>query len=245
MKIVFHPRYREVYASDPAAAQGRLDRAHELLSSRYDCVEPQPAAEADLQLVHPAHHIRRIKERGQLFELAALAAGGGIAAAQLACSGEPAFGLIRPPGHHASVDSCWGFCWFNNMAIAMEKMRREQGVRSGVIVDIDLHFGDGTSGFYAAKEAVSYFHLDGVSSLDTFLESIEDCDLVGISAGFDRHLEDWGGMLSTEDYRTLGRTIRDFTQDHCPGKVFAVLEGGYNHHILGEAILALLEGLEP
>jgi acetoin utilization deacetylase AcuC-like enzyme len=245
MKIVFDQRYREVYAADPAAAQGRLDRAQELLCSRYDCVSPDPALEADLQLVHPARHINRIKEREHLYELAVLAAGGAIKAAELACAGEPAFGLIRPPGHHASIDSCWGFCWFNNIAIAMEKMRREKGVEQGVIVDIDLHFGDGTSGFYAAKEAVSYFHLDGPGSLEAFLNPVHGCDLVGISAGFDRHVEDWGGMLSTEDYRSIGKTIREFSQVHCPGRVFAVLEGGYNHHVLGEAILALLEGLEP
>ncbi len=245
MKIVFDQRYLEVYASDPAAAQGRLDKAQELLCAKYECLQPQPAQDTDLELVHPPHHINRIKERGHLFELASLAAGGGIAAARLACSGEPAFGLIRPPGHHASVDSCWGFCWFNNIAIAMEKMRREQGVSSGVIVDIDLHFGDGTSGFYSAKEAVSYYHLDGQPGLEAFLNSVQSCDLVGISAGFDRHLEDWGGTLSTEDYRSIGQTIRAFTQKHCPGRVFALLEGGYNHTILGEAILGLLEGLEP
>ncbi|MCF8107009.1 MAG: histone deacetylase family protein, partial [Desulfohalobiaceae bacterium] len=165
-------------------------------------------------------------------------------AAREACSGEPSFGLIRPPGHHASVDSCWGFCWFNNMAVAMEKMRLEQQVTKGVIIDIDLHFGDGTSNFYRSDPDIVYYHLDSARELETVLESIDECQLLGISAGFDRHVQDWGGMLTTDAYRELGRTLGDFSKRVCPGRVFALLEGGYNHRVLGECILALCRGLE-
>lgn len=245
MHIVFHERYREVYASDPAAAKGRLDQAQALLQEMgHTWVSPYPATEEDILLVHTQQHLQRIQQRPHLYELALLAAGGGIAAARQALSGTQAFGLIRPPGHHASVDSCWGFCWFNNMAVAMQAMRRDGLVQRGLIVDIDLHFGDGTSGFYSRDPDVTYYHLDSLPDLERTLNEQDACDLVGISAGFDRHIEDWGGILSTEDYTHLGGIIKEFTDQHCPGRVFALLEGGYNHRILGQAIQALIKGLE-
>ncbi|WP_027371068.1 acetylpolyamine aminohydrolase [Desulfovermiculus halophilus] len=246
MHIVFHERYREVYASDPAAAKGRLDHAAAHLHNQgHTWVTPEPATEEDILLVHTREHLQRIQQRPQLYELALLAAGGAVTAAELACSGTQSFGLIRPPGHHASVDSCWGFCWFNNMAVAMQAMRSKGLVKTGVIVDIDLHFGDGTSGFYAQDPQITYHHLNSFSELEQILAAQAECDLVGISAGFDRHLEDWGGILSTEDYTRIGKMIKEFADLHCPGKVFSLLEGGYNHHILGPAIQALITGLEP
>ena len=244
MHIVFHERYREVYASDPAAAKGRLDQASTYLQEQgHTFVSPDPATEDDILLVHTREHLERIRQRPHLYELALLAAGGAVTAARLACSGTCAFGLLRPPGHHASVDSCWGFCWFNNMAVAMQVMRRQGHVRQGLIVDIDLHFGDGTSGFYAQDPDITYYHLGSLSELERTLAAQEGCDAVGISAGFDRHLEDWGGILSTEDYTRIGKMIKEFADLHCPGKVFSLLEGGYNHHILGPAIQALITGL--
>jgi acetoin utilization deacetylase AcuC-like enzyme len=51
--------------------------------------------------------------------------GEAILAAQMAYDGEPAFGLIRPPGHNASPDSCWGFCYFNNMAVSLRGLMKE------------------------------------------------------------------------------------------------------------------------
>lgn len=244
MKIVFHPRFTEVYAADPAAARGRLDAAVERLSGVYPFIEPQPAADEDILLVHTQRHLQRIKGKDRVYDLALLAAGGAVKAAETACSGEPGFGLIRPPGHHASPDSCWGFCFFNNIAVAMESMRRAGLVKKGVIIDIDLHFGDGSNALYRQDPDITYLHLESLPELKDQLENLSACDLVGISAGFDRHLEDWGGMLRTRDYLDIGRSIADFSARHCPGRVFAVLEGGYNHQVLGECIQALCEGLE-
>lgn len=244
MNIIFHETYQEVYAADPAAARGRLDQAFEELAGLYPVCKPKPATDEDILLVHSKQHLKRIKDKKRLYDLALLSAGGAIKAAELACSGEPSFGLIRPPGHHASVNSCWGFCWFNNMAVAMEKMRRTKQVEKGVIIDIDLHFGDGTSGFYRSDPDITYYHLDSFRELEATLESIPACQLLGISAGFDRHAQDWGGMLSTDDYRELGRIMAGFSQRTCPGRVFALLEGGYNHRVLGACIQALCQGLE-
>jgi len=70
--------------------------------------------------------------------VALLAIGGAIKASQIALTREPALALIRPPSNHASPHSCWGFCYFNNIAISIEKLRRNGVVKRAVIVDIDL-----------------------------------------------------------------------------------------------------------
>jgi acetoin utilization deacetylase AcuC-like enzyme len=71
----------------------------------------------------------------------------------------------------------------------------------------------------------------------------DDADIIGVSAGFDNHIEDWGGLLSTEDYRELGRITRN-AAEKSKGGCFAVLEGGYNHQVLGKNVLAFLEGMD-
>ncbi len=242
MKVVFHERYREVYDTDPAAAGGRMECIVDELMGEYLFVEPQPAGEADLLLVHGRAHLEKVKEKGLLYEIAALSAGGAIKAAQLAVQGDSAFALIRPPGHHASRDSCWGFCWFNNVAVAVERLRRDGAVSRVAIVDIDLHFGDGTNNIFRSDPGVSYYHLEGLKGLERFLAGSEDCDLVAVSAGFDMHVLDWGGILSTNDYATIGRMISGHARRFCRGRFFAVLEGGYNHRVLGKNVKALLRG---
>ncbi len=244
MKVVFHERFREVYDNDPAAAPGRLDGVVKELQPFYEFVEPVPAKEDDILLVHSPDFLNRISRKGQLYEIALLAVGGAIEAARLAVGGEPAFALVRPPGHHASPDSCWGFCWFNNVAVAVEKMRRESGINRGLIVDIDLHFGDGTSNIFSRVPEVDYYHLRIPGDLEKYLAGIGNCDLVAVSAGFDGHVDDWGGLFLSEDYRDLGRMVGSFARRVCQGRVFAVLEGGYNHQVLGKNVRALLEGLD-
>ena len=66
--------------------------------------------------------------------------------------------------------------------------------------------------------------------------------MIGISAGFDNHQEDWGGTLATEDYREMGQMVREAAAQRGAG-CFALLEGGYNHDVLGHNTLALIEGL--
>jgi acetoin utilization deacetylase AcuC-like enzyme len=67
-------------------------------------------------------------------------------------------------------------------------------------------------------------------------------DIIGISAGFDQHIDDWGGLLTTDDYRAIGVMVKKAAQAN-GGGCFAVLEGGYNHAVLGHNVRALLDGL--
>lgn len=243
MKVVFHDRFREVYAGDPAAAPGRLDGIVAELRDGFEFVEPAPAGEEDLLLVHHPTLVERVKAKQPLYETAVLAVGGAITAAEIAMRGEPAFALVRPPGHHAGPSSCWGFCWFNNVAVAVERLRKKGDISKALIVDIDLHFGDGTDRIFAHIPEVAYHHLSSTRDLMRFFKSNTDCDLVAVSAGFDGHVEDWGGLLETGDYLTLGKMIGAFARRVCGGRVFGALEGGYNHEVLGKNVKAFLTGL--
>ena len=69
-----------------------------------------------------------------------------------------------------------------------------------------------------------------------------DVDMICISAGFDNHEDDWGGTLKTADYEEIGRLVRE-AATRCKGGCFALLEGGYNHKVLGQNALALIKGL--
>ena len=270
MKVIFHERFYEVYVSDPAAAAGRMEAIVEALGNDFESVKPSPASEKDVALVHTPGQIERIKRSSDLYEIALLSAGGAIMAEELAWNGEPAFGLIRPPGHHASPDSCWGFCYFNNIAIAIKKLMKTGqvnspspfpspplGERAGVrgqvkkalILDFDLHFGDGTENVFTGIPGVEYFHpessdrKDFVAKVQKRLEKAEGFDVLSVSAGFDRHVEDWGSLLTTEDYRTIGSLVKTYSQKFCRGRRFGVLEGGYNHDVLGYNVRAFLEGM--
>ena len=245
LKIVFHEKYFSVYSGDPASAEGRLDYAYKVLKENFESVKPEPAQESNLLLVHGQTHVEHIRQDAHLYETASLAVGGAIRASEIALAGEPAFGLIRPPGHHASPSSCWGFCYFNNIAIAIKRLIHSREIEKALIVDFDLHFGDGTSNTFAGDANVTYHHMGaGPRELESFLSAAGNFDMLGISAGFDRGVADWGGTLSDEDYEQIGGLLKRFSEKKSRGRRFAVLEGGYNHKTLGSSILSFLRGFE-
>lgn len=245
MKAIFHEDFYEVYTSDPAAAAGRMEAVMDVVESRVDFIKAEAASEADIAAVHTKTHIDHVKGQG-LYSIAALAAGGAIQTATLGLK-EPALGLIRPPGHHASSNSSWGFCYFNNMAVAIERLKRTNMIESAYVLDIDLHFGDGTENILGDKEYVTVHNCEA-GSRNAYMDEVADemarceADMIAISAGFDNHKEDWGGTLATDDYREIGRLVRAAAR-RCGGGCFAILEGGYNHSVLGHNVLALVEGL--
>jgi len=248
MKIVYHPRYQEVYASDPAAKAGRMESILKEVSPHFELVTPEPASIDDIKLIHTNWHIEDIQRMRETYEVALLAAGGAIKAAELAINGEPAFGLIRPPGHHASPDSCWGFCFFNNVAISIARLRVEGKINRAVILDFDLHFGDGTDNIFSGVPEVVYHHpedrnrQDFVDGIARFLDK-QRADITAVSAGFDRGVDDWGGLLTTEDYQTIGKLVKEFSERVFQGRRYGVLEGGYNHDVLGKNVRAFLDGI--
>lgn len=253
MKIIFHEDYKKVYSHDPAASEGRLDTALTELKPLYPFVTPEPASLDDIALVHTPGHIASTKRDPAEYKAALLAAGGAILSAELGAGGEPAFGLVRPPGHHASPDSCWGFCFFNNMGIAIKKIHRTKGIKKVFILDFDLHTGDGNINSLATDKNVEIFNPPFPGGREAYMEGVAakieslkgtKLDLVACSAGFDTYEHDWGGLVKTEDFKELGRLLKELSQNACENKRFAILEGGYNHSELGKNIHAFLSGFD-
>lgn len=246
MKVYFHDDFYAAYTADPAAAPGRMEAVTAALEGLYAFEAVQPAEESDLLRVHSPRHLAYVRERG-LYRIAALAAGGAIQAAQAALC-EPAFAVIRPPGHHASADSAWGFCYVNNMAVALTRLKEEGRITHALVLDFDLHYGDGNVNILGGQPWVTVVNPEA-GSAERYLEGVEDAlavggvDLIGVSAGFDNHRDDWGGLLATADYEAMGRLVRR-AADRNRGGCFGILEGGYNHAVLGGNVRAFLRGLE-
>ncbi len=245
MKVVFDELFHSVYSSDPASAKGRMESIIAALPTDTEYIAVEPATREQLELAHTTGHINNVKDDG-VFDIASLAAGGAIQAARIGLD-EPCFGLIRPPGHHASAESAWGFCYFNNMALSLLTLKSEFLIKTAFVLDIDLHYGDGTVNILRSFSWVKTYNPEKnnraqyIDKVKAILSGI-NVDLIGISAGFDNHKDDWGGLLSTEDYFLIGRMVKE-TSIACGAGYFALLEGGYNHKVLGQNVTALINGM--
>lgn len=245
------------YDRTPAGAEGRLESAIEIFSGNpdYELIEPRLATKDEVLRAHTEHlyeSTRHQSDRSRaklLFEMASLAAGGAIMAGELAMEGNPVFGLIRPPGHHASRDSHWGFCYFNNIAVSLLNLRAKKMISSGFILDFDLHDGDGNINILGDDNRWTIHNPSGrgdrafLQDTKRALDESPDVDVIVASAGFDQYEHDWGGNLSTKAYRELGLLMHDFAAERCQGRRYGLLEGGYNFQDLGKNVLSFCEGL--
>jgi acetoin utilization deacetylase AcuC-like enzyme len=141
----------------------------------------QPAEAEDLLLAHAPAHValvhdlaERAREQrridwidpdtavsGMSFLAALAAAGCAVTAAELVATGHAraAFALSRPPGHHAGLERAAGFCLFNNVVVAARRVLAVGLARRVLIVDWDVHHGDGTQAILWEDPATSYLSL--------------------------------------------------------------------------------------
>jgi acetoin utilization deacetylase AcuC-like enzyme len=133
--------------------------------------EAPPASEAELALAHSEEHVRSIRELcaaggGAIdpdtyaveasWEAARRAAGGACAMVRALLGGEDRVGFCgtRPAGHHAERERAMGFCLFDNVAVAAELAIRELGAERVLIVDWDVHHGNGTAEIFRRRDDV-------------------------------------------------------------------------------------------
>ncbi|MCS7315777.1 MAG: histone deacetylase [Bryobacterales bacterium] len=174
-KLVYHPGYDlhlgdHIFPSEKyRMVQQRL--LHERIAEPEDFVEPEPATDEDLLLVHHPDWIRRLKTGSLSFQellrlevpfsremvrAVLLATGGSILAARLALEGSVAFNLSGG-FHHAFPDHGEGFCAIHDVAVALRRLQRDGSIRRAMVVDCDVHQGNGTA--YIFRDDPSVFTL--------------------------------------------------------------------------------------
>ena len=154
----------------------RLTAIEEAMSERnwlgMELVEAPAATREQLERVHSAAHVDSIEELAQRgggpidldtvasagsWNAALHAAGGAVHAAErLSTEGGFAFCGLRPPGHHAERDRAMGFCLFNNVAVAAAHAIAELGVERVLVLDWDVHHGNGTEEIFYGSSEVLY-----------------------------------------------------------------------------------------
>jgi len=276
-KIVFSEKCLS-YGTWHIEGPQRVKVAHDILQAKgYEILEPAPADDWELLSVHDADYLFNLKKGlvedsdtpayDRIFDYARLSAGGALLASKI-----NGFSLMRPPGHHvgkfgAALGSATrGFCYLNNIAIAVKDMGKNT-----LILDIDGHHGNGTQEIFQGDPKVSYvslhqspnypgtgnytegncinFALKGniggkeyLQMLNKALSMVEltKFEAVAVSAGFDTHLGDLASLgLIEQDYFEIGKKIALLKKP-----AFFVLEGGYVGENIGKDIDSLLRGYE-
>ncbi len=201
------------------------------LDETLEIVAPEPAYVADLELVHTPQHVARMadvsREGGgdagggytpmdaRSYHLALLSSGSAITAVRAVAEGQTsnAYAMVRRAGHHASRETGFGFCIFNNVAVAARVAQRDHGVDRIAIIDIDVHHGNGTEAIFAADPAVLTvsLHQDRMFPPDT-----GGAGVVGEGPGTGRNVNlplpagtgDAGYQLAID--RIVAPVVRDF-----------------------------------
>jgi acetoin utilization deacetylase AcuC-like enzyme len=139
-------------------------------------IQPYPATKDQVALVHDPNYIDSIRDSCMLgtrmldadtqisaesYEIALLAAGGVLAGVDALMQGQVdnVFCAVRPPGHHALPDRAMGFCLFNNVAIAARYAQQKYGIDKVLIIDWDVHHGNGTFDIFERDPSVFYFSI--------------------------------------------------------------------------------------
>jgi len=262
MLLIHSPRCLDYSAAGHPETPHRLRSTVALLQkSNYIWLTPEPCSEEDILRVHSPAVLEAVKTGSyhdadtpyfpNIYELARLAAGGAMLAAQHALAGQPAISLMRPPGHHAERDRVMGFCYFNNLAIAVASLP----VKRVAILDFDCHHGNGTEDIFAGNMCVRFaslhqspcypgtglqsrgncvnFPLPPGTKAPAFLAALAAAlaelaefqpQVLAVSAGFDTFKDDpiTDMNLEIDTYHTIATRIAALKLP-----TFAVLEGGY------------------
>jgi acetoin utilization deacetylase AcuC-like enzyme len=274
-KLVYHPDY-DLHLGDHVfpSQKYRLVRERLLaegLATPDDFVQPEPASDEDVLLVHESGWIQRLKTgtldfqellrleipySRKMVRAVFLATGGSILAARLALEDGVAFNLSGG-FHHAFPDHGEGFCAIHDVAVALRRLQRDGLIRRAMVVDCDVHQGNGTAYIFRADPSVftisihqynNYPSLKPPSDIDihlpdetgdeeylellsqAYLKALDDFrpDLVAYVAGADPYeLDQLGGLSLTLE----GLKERDRLVFQAAldhgAAVFVTLAGGY------------------
>ncbi|MEE9323168.1 MAG: histone deacetylase [Candidatus Aenigmarchaeota archaeon] len=280
MKIVFSSKCLEYDLPGHPESSERVRNTYELLkdSKKFGFIKPEECSRQDLLLAHSEKMIDTVKHGKfvnfetpaipDIYKYAKLSVGGAILAMETALKEGKSFSLMRPPGHHAGKKTFEGFCYFNNLAIAVMKALEE--VKKVAILDIDVHHGNGSQEIFMGSKNVIYVslhqygfiypgtgkHSEGnchnyplesgidkveyLQKLEVGLEKIKEFnpDLIAVSAGFDTFERD--PLAGLELGVGSYSNISKMISELAKPR-FAVLEGGYSKK-LPECVFSFLKG---
>uniref|UniRef100_A0A0D3G866 Histone deacetylase n=1 Tax=Oryza barthii TaxID=65489 RepID=A0A0D3G866_9ORYZ len=202
------------------------------------------------------------------WDAALLAAGTTLSAMKHILDGHAkiAYALVRPPGHHAQPDRADGYCFLNNAGLAV-KLALDSGRRRVAVVDIDVHYGNGT--------AEGFYHTDSVLTISLHMKhgswgpSHPQSGLVdetgkGRGLGYNLNIPLPNGSgdagyeyamnelvfdpngrqcLTMDGYRKIGQIMRGMADQHSNGQILIVQEGGYHITYSAYCLHATLEGV--
>ena len=178
--VVWDPVYLEHVTDDGHPDHPRrLQRLYDCLqtppaSGRFITVAPEPSSDQEILLVHSPAYFKKVRATSgkgaaslsadtltcdRSFHVAMMAAGGVIKAIRKVLDGSLANALVlcRPPGHHAERTRAMGYCIFNNVAIGAMVARKIMGLARVMVVDWDLHHGNGTQHVFERDPTVFFF----------------------------------------------------------------------------------------
>lgn len=227
--------------------------------------EINPEVEDLLAHIHSPEHIERVKAEGY-HEVALLSAAGVVEAASMLARGELdfAFCFVGTAGHHASYVDYWGYCFYNDVVMALKRLR-QLGIKKTMVLDIDPHFGDGTRYYTGSDPDIIHINFHGddreifmntdfnnydigvknaddqyfVDCLDRVLSQEWNFELLIVIMGHDAHCLDYGDVsLTDQGFVQVTKRIKAFAGS-CP--VMVVLSGGSSPQVAQRVIPAVIE----
>ncbi|MHC5038987.1 MAG: histone deacetylase family protein [Planctomycetota bacterium] len=222
---------------DHLQAVGLLDRVVR--------IPPRPAEREDLLMAHLEAMIERVFqtcERGggamdmdtpvsaRSCEAALMAVGGHFEAADRIMKGEVgnALCLTRPPGHHATPTRSMGFCLFNNVSLCAKYLQRDHGIEKVLIVDWDVHHGNGTQDIFESDPTVMYFSMHRSPFYPGTGSERERG--VGAGEGFTLNIPLYGGITGEEYCHLFQEVVEGKAADFEPE--FILISSGFDAYRL-------------
>jgi len=246
--FVYVPEFQEHGTGDHVERPARLQAIADAVAAsglleRVDRLEPRPATAAEIERVHPpgyAESLDAFSEAGGGYidpdtylsrasaRVARLAAGSALRAVEgVVREGYRwAFSACRPPGHHALPDHAMGFCLLNNAAIAARHARAALALDRVLIVDWDVHHGNGSQDIFWTDPSVMYFSVHQFPLYPGTGRLRERGD--GAGAGTTLNVPLPAGMGDRDYEYVFDRLLRPAVRDFAPQLV--IVSAGFDAH---------------